>query len=190
MPHVIETRTPTPATTPDFAAIKARQQATWAVMALTLDIEIFTQVHYRASIEPDAQLSELWKDVFLFHWKEESQHAIIDELEWRREDARLTELERDHGVTDLIELVAAVDGILQMQSRADADYFVLHAGRAHSSAEEAAIRDVLLKAYRWQYIVTGVQEPRFAEVLKALVTSAQMDRIGQALAPILAHVGS
>ena len=37
-----------------------------------------------------AALSELWKDVFLFHWKEESQHAILDELEWQREDAKLT----------------------------------------------------------------------------------------------------
>ena len=43
------------------------------------------------------------------------------------------------------------------------------AGPSYSPAEEAAIHDVLLKAYRWQYIVTGVQEPRFAEVLKALV---------------------
>ncbi len=48
------------------------------------------------------------------------------------------------------------------------------------------MRDVLLRAYRWQYIVTGVQEPRFAEVLQALVTPAQMERIGKALAPILA----
>ena len=31
--------------------------------------------------------------------------------------------------------------------------------------------------------------PRFGEVLKALVTPAQMDRIGKALAPIIAHVG-
>jgi hypothetical protein len=127
--------------------------------------------------------------VFLFHWKEESQHAIMDELEWRREHAQLTEMERDQGVTDLIELVAAVDGIVQMQAQADAEYFVLRAGRSYSSAEEQAIHDVLLRAYRWQYIVTGVQEPRFGDVLKALVTPAQMERIGKALAPILAHAG-
>jgi hypothetical protein len=51
------------------------------------------------------------------------------------------------------------------------------------------VRDLLLRAYRWQYIVTGVQEPRFAEVMKALVTPAQMERIGAALAPIFAHAG-
>ena len=46
------------------------------------------------------------------HWKEESQHAILDELEWRREDARLNAREREQGVTDLIDLVAAVDATL------------------------------------------------------------------------------
>jgi hypothetical protein len=163
-------------------------KSTWAVLGLTLDIELFTQAHYRSSIDPDPNLSELWKDVFLFHWKEESQHAILDELEWRREHARLSVAERDQGVDDLIELVGAVDGVVQAQAGADADYFVTAAKRRFSSAEEAAIRDVLLKAYRWQYIVTGVQEPRYAGVMQELVTPAQMERIGQALAPILSNV--
>ena len=172
---------------PNDVAGAVLSKSTWAVLGLTLDIELFTQAHYRSSIESDANLSELWKDVFLFHWKEESQHAILDELEWRREDARLTDAERDQGVTDLIDLVAAVDGIVQMQAAADADYFVLRAGRSYSSAEAKAIQDVMLKAYRWQYIASGAQGPRFGEVLSALVTPAQMQRIGDALAPILAH---
>lgn len=117
------------------------------------------------------------------------QHAIVDELEWRREHARLSDAERDLGVTDLIDLVGDVDGIVRMQSREDADYFIRNAGRTFAATEEAAIRDVMLKAYRWQYIVSGVQEPRYGEVLKALATPAQMERIGKALAPILAHVG-
>src|SRR5436309_16055101 len=121
-------------------------KSTWAVLALTCHIELFSQAHYRKSIDPDTELSELWKDVFLFHWKEESQHAILDELEWRREHARLNEGERDLGVTDLIELVAAVDGILQMQAQADAGYFVLRAGPTYSASEQTAIHDVLLKA--------------------------------------------
>ena len=70
-------------------------KSTWAVMALTLDIELFTQMHYRQSIDPDGQLSELYKDIFLYHWKEESQHAILDELEWVRLDADMSHAERD-----------------------------------------------------------------------------------------------
>jgi hypothetical protein len=70
-------------------------KSSWAVLALTCHIELFTQEHYRQSIEPDESLSELYKDVFLFHWREESQHAILDELEWRRIDAQLSPAERD-----------------------------------------------------------------------------------------------
>ena len=90
---------------------------TWAVLALTCHIELFTQAHYRASIADDDTLSPLWKDVFLFHWREESQHAILDEMEWQREDARLSAEERDAAVDDLIALVGAIDGVLQEQAR-------------------------------------------------------------------------
>ena len=171
---------------PDEVASVVLGKSNWAVLALTLDIELFSQAHYRSSIEPDESLSELWKDVFLFHWKEESQHAILDELEWRREDARVSGAERDQGVAELIELVGAVDGICQMQAKADADYFLSTMRRPMSPAETAAIHAVVLKAYRWQYIASGAQEPRFQQVLKSLVTPAQMQRILHALAPFFA----
>ncbi len=109
---------------PNGVARAVLGKSTWAVLALTLDIELFTQLHYRESIEPDSGLSELFKDVFLYHWKEESQHAILDELEWVRHDAGLTAEQRDRAVDEFIELVAAVDGILQAQAKADAEYFV------------------------------------------------------------------
>jgi hypothetical protein len=43
----------------------------------------------------------------------------------------------------------------------------------------------VLGAYRWQYIVSGVQLPRFQEVLGGMITPAQASRIETALAPIL-----
>jgi hypothetical protein len=158
--------------------------STWAVLALTLDIELFTQAHYRASIEPDANLSPLWKDVFLFHWREESQHAILDELALLEEDAKLSPAQRDAAVGELIALVGALDGILQAQAAADADYFVAIAGTAFSAAQQQQIHALLLKAYRWQYIVSGVMEPRFQKVLFALVDEAQGARIQAALTPL------
>ncbi|HTP98812.1 MAG TPA: hypothetical protein VMN56_05755 [Casimicrobiaceae bacterium] len=175
---------------PNAVAEVVLAKSTWAVLGLTLDIELFSQAHYRSSIEPDGNLSELWKDVFLFHWKEESQHAIMDEIEWRREHAKLGERQRDQGVDDLIELVGAVDGICKAQADADAAYFVRAAGPTYTAVETTVIQDLLLRAYRWQYIVSGAQEPRFVEVLSSLVTPAQMERIGKALAPIAAHVAS
>jgi hypothetical protein len=160
-------------------------KSTWAVLALTCHIEIFTLVHYRKSIGDDGSLSELWKDVFLFHFREESQHALLDELEWRREDAKLGAVERDQAVTDLIDLVLAVDGILQVQAEADAEYFIASTRRALSAEQRQAIRDGVLKAYRWQYIVSGIQQGRFLRVLTELVTDAQAARITNALAPLM-----
>jgi hypothetical protein len=142
--------------------------------------------HYRESIDADANVSELWKDVFLYHWKEESQHAILDELEWAREDAKLTPEARDAAVDDLIALVGAVDGILQVQAAADARYFIDVCGRSMTASEVEAVNATVLAAYRWQYIVSGVQIPRFSNLLNGMITPVQRDRIGSALAPIMA----
>jgi hypothetical protein len=169
---------------PNAVAQAVLAASTWAVLALTLDIELFTQAHYRASIEGQSHLCPLWKDVFLYHWKEESQHAILDEIELLAEDRRLTPAERDTAVDQLIGLVGAVDGILQAQARADADYFTAIASRAFSADEAALIHAGVLKAYRWQYIVSGVMEPRFQKVLFSLLDDDQAARIHKALAPL------
>jgi hypothetical protein len=170
---------------PNEVAVAVLGKATWAVLALTYDIELFTQAHYRSSIAPETQIDPLWKDVFLYHWREESQHAILDELEWQREDARLTAEERDRAVDDLIDLVAAVDGILKIQAAADTHYFLAVAGRVFDGDQVTRLQATVLKAYRWQYIVSGVQDPRFIGILREMITDAQMQRIGAALAPII-----
>jgi len=171
---------------PNDVAKVVLSKHSWAVLALICHIELFVLAHYREAIEPDAQLSPLWKDVFTFHAREESQHALIDELEWKREDAKLSAAERDAAVDDLIALVGAVDGILQMQAQADASYFLSICSRSFDAAEALAIGRTMLAAYRWQYIVSGVQEPRFQQILGGMVSGAQMQRIGTALAPIMA----
>jgi hypothetical protein len=170
---------------PNAVATAVLAKSTWAVLGLTCHIELFTQAHYLESIEPDAELSELYKDVFLFHWREESQHAILDELEWRREHEKLDAAGRDRGVDDLIALVGAVDGIVQAQSMADAGYFAQLCGRPVTAGEVTMLQAAMLRAYRWQYIVSGVQEPRFQEILGSLITPAQGERIATALAPIM-----
>ena len=170
---------------PNDVATAVLGKSTWAVLGLTCFIELFTQAHYRQSIEPDPGLSELWKDVFLFHWREESQHAILDELEWLREDSKLTARQRDAGVDELIALVGAVDGIVQAQAAADAACFVSACGRALSRDETAAVQTVFLRAYRWQFIGSGATDNRFLKILGGMIDEAQMARISAALEPIL-----
>jgi hypothetical protein len=169
---------------PDVVASAVLGKSTWAVLALTLDIELFSQLHYRQSIAPDAQLSELFKNVFLYHWKEESQHAILDELEWVRHDATMTDRDRDKAVDELIELIAAIDGILQAQAAADARYFEANCGRAIDEAESQSVEANFLEAYRWQYIHSGVRHPHFGEVLNSLISEDQGRRIQAALATL------
>ncbi len=170
---------------PNDVASVVLGKSTWAVLALMCHIELFVLAHYHASIDPDPGLSELYKDVFLHHAREESQHAILDELEWRRENANLSATERDVAVDDLIALVGAVDGLLQLQAGADADYFLKVCGRTFGEQQQAQLRAGVLKAYRWQYIVSGVEDPRFMDILGSMITPEQADRIGKALAPIV-----
>jgi hypothetical protein len=169
---------------PNDVAAFVLGKSTWAVLALTCHIELFTQVHYRASIAPDPELSPLYKDVFLYHWKEESQHAIIDELEWLRADAALTPAERDSAVDDFIVLVGGVDGILQAQAAADVDYFVRSVARGFDGGETQRLRAAVLAAYRYQYILSGAEHPRFLKLLGQLLSAEQITRISAALAPL------
>ena len=171
---------------PNDVAAAVLSKSSWAVLALTLHIELFTQSHYRESIREDAGLSELYKDVFLFHWKEECQHAIMDELEWRRLGAGTSDAARDMAVDELIELVGAVDGIVQGQAAADRDYFVQTCGRRLSEFETGMVQETLLEAYRWQYILSGAQHPHFARTLASLTTDAQLGRIHDALSGLAA----
>lgn len=169
----------------DDIAMFVLGKSTWGILALTCFIEIFSQVHYRQSIEADDTLSPLFKDVFMYHWKEESQHAIIDELEWMREDAKLDKPARDAAVDDLIALVAGVDNVVQMQAKEDAMYFCQHMGRTLLHAESAEVQAAMLDAYRWQYIVSGVEEQRFRSLLQSVIDEEQGQRIFAALTPIM-----
>jgi hypothetical protein len=166
---------------PNQVAAAVLSKSSWAVLGLTLHIELFTQSHYRESIREDADLSELYKDVFFFHWKEECQHAIMDELEWRRLDAGTSDAARDMAVDELAQLVGAVDGIVQGQAAADRDYFVRTCGRRLTEFETGTVQQTLLEAYRFQYILSGARHPHFASTLAGLTTDEQLERIHQAL---------
>jgi len=169
---------------PNEVARAILSKSTWAVLLLTLHIELFTQLHYKESIEPDENLSPLFKDVFLYHWREESQHAVIDELELKRIDARMSPEAKDRAVDEFLELVGAVDGILQAQAAADAKYFLATCGRSLPDSEGDEVRAGLLKAYRWQYIISGASHPHLLKVLAGLLDQRQTKRIIDALATL------
>jgi hypothetical protein len=169
---------------PDAVAGVVLSKSTWSVLLLTLHIELFVQNHYRESIGPDDDSSDLFKDVFLFHWKDECQHVVLDELELARHDATLTAEARDRGVDDFIALVGAVDGVLQAHAAADTDYFSAICGRTVPGSEHENLVGQFLKAYRWQYIFSGASHPRFQTALIKLIAPRQLQRIGAALSTL------
>ncbi len=169
---------------PNELAAAVLKNSTWAVLAVIFEIELFTQEHYKKSIEPEENLSELFKDIFLFHWKEETTHAMMDELEWPREDSKLSAVERDQAIDELIAIVVDVDGILQIQSSADVDYFLKICNRSFTDDEIQLIKDGVLRSYRWQYIFSGVEHPRFQKLFKDLTTEDQRQRVSAAIATL------
>jgi hypothetical protein len=81
--------------------------------------------------------------------------------------------------------VVAVDGILRVQAAADADYFIAEVGRSFNDLERSRIHDTMLRAYRYQYIGSGIEMTRFPEILFGMVSQADAARIQTALGPLL-----
>jgi len=177
-------------TDPNSAAGAILAKSTWAVLALTCFVEIFTQVHYLHSIRDDAELSPLFKDVFYYHWIEEVQHATLDELEWQRVHDGMQPEAIDAAVTDFVELLRMVDGILQTQATADGEYFCSNSGAFFDRERCNAVKACLLKAYRLQYLVSGARIERFQRALSSKLTAGQMQRVDAAFAPLSAYVAS
>ena len=172
---------------PDAAAAAMLRKSTWAVLALTCFVEIFTQAHYVHSIRDEGGLSALFKDVFYYHWIEEVQHATLDELEWQRVHDEMTPAAVDAAVDDFIELLRMLDAVLQAQAAADGEYFCCGADSYLIRERCNAVQAGLLKAYRLQYLVSGTRIERFQRALASKLTPEQMQRVDAAFAPLIAY---
>ncbi len=152
-----------------------------AVLLLTSAIEWMTQRHYLDAFKADEALDPFTQEIFKAHWQEESQHAQLDHLETVRAFASLGEEERDRAIDELIELVAAVDGLLRRQVEHDLANLSARIGRVFDAAETAELRDAVLRAKRWTFIQSGVTHPRFQELFAEVSTPPQRERVGAAL---------
>lgn len=169
---------------PEVVAGVLHRRSAWSVHALTCLVDLFAQAHYRHSLQPDAALDPLWQEVFLLHLKEESRYAASDEIEWRREDAKLDGEARDRAVGDLITQIGMLDGILHAQADMDAGYISRSCNPPLNAGELARTGAGLLNAYRWQYILSGVQVPHFSALLGGMLNTEQYGRVAAALMPL------
>jgi hypothetical protein len=161
-------------------------KSTAAVLLLTSAIEWMTQRHYLDAIKDDSGLDPFARSIFRAHWQEESQHAQLDHLETVRAFAALTPVQREHAIDELIELVAAVDGLLQAQVEHDLANLSALLRRGFDARETAELRREILRAKRWTFILSGVTHPRFEELFHEVTTEPQRTRVGQALEGLFA----
>jgi hypothetical protein len=148
-------------------------------LLLTSMIEWFTQLHYVEHVRDRGELDELFRDILRFHWIDESRHARLDSLLIDEVAGSLTADEHDEAIDGLLELGGAVDGLLAQQVELDIDALQTAAGRTFTAAERDEIRTHQQRAYRWTFLVSGLEHPNFVRIVDQL-TENGTDKLAQA----------
>jgi hypothetical protein len=152
----------------------------WARLALAFHINLLTQAHYKQSAGDDAEISEFFKNMFLHHWRNESRSAIVNGIEWAREDAELTDALRSNAVDELIRFIDQLDDVLDCQANADVEYFIRFSGQPFGEVRRERMLNAILSAYRWQYIGFGLRSSRFVNTLVAFIEKPEYRRFCRA----------
>jgi hypothetical protein len=140
-------------------------------LLLTSMIEWFTQLHYVEHVRDRGELDELFRDILRFHWIDESRHARMDSLLIDEVAGELTTDDREQAIDQLLELGGAVDGLLAQQIELDIDALQQASGRTFTNDERDEIRAHQRRAYRWTFLVSGLQHPNFVRIVEQLTTT-------------------
>jgi hypothetical protein len=82
-------------------------------------------------------------------------------------------------VDGLLELGGAVDGLLAQQVELDIDALQRATGRTFTERERDEIRTHQQRAYRWTFLVSGLEHPNFVRIVEQL-TSGGAEKVAQA----------
>ena len=154
-------------------------------LLLTSMIEWFTQLHYVEHVRDRAELDELFRDLLRFHWIDESRHARMDSLLIEEVAGELSPEQRENAVDELLQLGGAVDELLAQQIELDIDTLQTAAARIFTDVERDEIRTHQRRAYRWTFLVSGLQHPNFIRIVEQ-VTDTGTDKIAAAAVALAA----
>jgi hypothetical protein len=118
-----------------------------------------------------ADLDELFRDLLRFHWIDESRHARLDSLLIDEVASPMSAADREEAIDQLLVLGGAIDGLLGQQVELDIDTLERSTDRAFTHAEREEIRAHQRRAYRWTFIVSGLQHPNFVRIVEQLTTT-------------------
>jgi hypothetical protein len=156
-----------------------------AALLLTSMIEWFTQLHYVEHVRDQGELDQLFRDILRFHWIDESRHARMDSLLIDEIAADLSADQRDQALSELLELGTAVDQLLAQQVEMDINTLERAARRTFNQSDREDIRIRQQRAYRWTFLVSGLEHPNFVRVVDRLSATGS-ERLAQAAAALSA----
>ena len=150
---------------------------------LTSMIEWFTQLHYVEHVRDRGELDGLFRDLVKYHWMDEAQHAKIDSLLIDEIIQEIGEEDREKAVDELLELGGAVDGLLSQQADLDLESLERAIGRTLSDREKTEIKRNTQRAYRWTFLVSGLEHPNFVRIVSELTSRgpAKLEAVARAL---------
>jgi hypothetical protein len=141
-----------------------------AVLYLTTVIEWFTQLHYLEHVRDHSDLDELFRDLLKFHWLEEAQHAKLDTLLINEISEKVTLKEREAAIDELLELGGAIDGLLSQQIGLNIDTLEKATDSMFTDGEKEEITTKTQRAWRWTFLVSGLEHPNFVKLVNELTT--------------------
>ncbi|MBT5048263.1 MAG: hypothetical protein HOM58_07155 [Rhodospirillaceae bacterium] len=137
-------------------------------LLLTSLIEWFTQQHYLEHVREDSDLDVLFRDMLKSHWIDESQHAKADTLLVEEVADGMSMEDRETAIDELLELGMAIDGMLANQIEMDMESLTMATGRTFSDDQKEEIRTHQRRAYRWTFLVSGLEHPNFVRLVDEL----------------------
>jgi hypothetical protein len=153
-------------------------------LLLTSMIEWFVQLHFVEHMRDNQELDPLFRDILRYHWIDEARHAKLDTLLIDEVASSLAPTARETAIDELLQLGMAIDGLLAQQLELDIEALEHATSRNFTAAEKDEIRDAQRRAYRWTFIVSGLEHPRFTEIVDAVTLEGRdkIDAAAQALA--------
>jgi hypothetical protein len=156
-----------------------------AALLLTSMIEWFTQLHYVEHVRDRDELDEVFRDILRFHWIDESRHARLDSLLIDEIATDLSADQRDQALSELLELGTAIDQLLAQQVEMDIDTLERAARRSFNESDRENIRVQQQHAYRWTFLVSGLEHPDFVNIVGRLSATGP-ERLARAAAALSA----
>ena len=150
----------------EVAAV-VRSKSKLAVLILIDIIEWFVQVHYTEHVLNKNDLDGLFRDLLKYHWLDEAQHAKIDTMLIAEMVEDMTMAEREAAIDEVLELGGAIDGLLQQQIGMNIDALEVATGRVFSDAERDEITAETLHAWRWTFLVSGLEHPNVVKLVES-----------------------